>query len=58
MRKEFERILRFWFDRSVAGFRIDVANALVKDREPRDDVPACRATRFRCVGAACAMSTR
>ncbi len=40
VRKEFERILRFWLDRGVAGFRIDVANALVKDRELRDDVPA------------------
>src|SRR2546429_9307024 len=37
---EFERILRFWFDRGVAGFRIDVAHALIKDRELRDDVPA------------------
>src|SRR2546423_524175 len=40
VRAEFERILRFWFDRGVAGFRIDVAHALVKDRELRDDVPA------------------
>jgi alpha-glucosidase len=37
---EFERILRFWFERGVAGFRIDVANALVKDRELRDNPPA------------------
>jgi alpha-glucosidase len=34
---EFDRILRFWFDRGVAGFRIDVAHAIVKDRELRDD---------------------
>jgi alpha-glucosidase len=34
---EFERILRFWFDRGVAGFRIDVAHAIYKDRELRDD---------------------
>src|SRR5207248_2210241 len=32
VRAEFERILRFWFDRGVAGFRIDVAHALIKDR--------------------------
>ena len=40
VRAEFERILRFWFERDIAGFRIDVANALVKDRELRDDLPA------------------
>jgi alpha-glucosidase len=37
VRAEFDRILRFWFDRGVAGFRIDVAHGLVKDRELRDD---------------------
>ena len=36
MHVEFEQILRYWWDRGVAGFRIDVANALVKDRELRD----------------------
>lgn len=40
VRREFDRILRYWFDRGVAGFRIDVANALVKDRELRDNPPA------------------
>ncbi|WP_454301674.1 alpha-amylase family glycosyl hydrolase [Salana multivorans] len=29
--EEFERILRFWLDRGVDGFRIDVSDALVKD---------------------------
>ncbi|HZO34567.1 MAG TPA: alpha-amylase family glycosyl hydrolase, partial [Gaiellaceae bacterium] len=38
VRSEFERILRFWFDRGIAGFRIDVAHGLVKDRELRDGV--------------------
>jgi len=33
----FESIIRFWLDRGVAGFRIDVAHALVKDRSLRDD---------------------
>ena len=33
----FEEIIRFWLDRGVAGFRIDVAHALVKDRSLRDD---------------------
>ena len=32
----FEAILRFWFERGIGGFRIDVAHALVKDRELRD----------------------
>jgi alpha-glucosidase len=36
---EFERILRFWFDRGIAGFRIDVAQGLYKDAELRDDPP-------------------
>jgi alpha-glucosidase len=30
VRAEFEDILRFWFDRGVDGFRIDVANGLDK----------------------------
>jgi alpha-glucosidase len=40
LRAEFERILRFWLDRGVTGFRIDVAQMLVKDRELRDNPPA------------------
>jgi alpha-glucosidase len=39
VRDEFDRILRFWFDRGVAGFRIDVAHVIVKDRELRDNPP-------------------
>lgn len=35
----FEDILAFWFDRGIAGFRIDVAHALIKDRELRDNPP-------------------
>ncbi len=27
---EFERVLRFWLDRGVGGFRVDVAHALIK----------------------------
>ncbi|MDP9247779.1 MAG: alpha-amylase family glycosyl hydrolase, partial [Candidatus Dormibacteraeota bacterium] len=42
VRAEFERILRFWFDRGVAGFRIDVAHGLVKDELLRDNPPATR----------------
>jgi alpha-glucosidase len=38
--EEFERVLRYWFDRGVAGFRIDVAHGLYKDALLRDDPPA------------------
>ncbi|OJX94648.1 MAG: hypothetical protein BGO96_00740 [Micrococcales bacterium 73-15] len=34
--EEFERILRFWLDRGVDGFRIDVSDALVKDFDAGD----------------------
>jgi alpha-glucosidase len=40
VREEFDQILRFWFDRGVAGFRIDVAHSIVKDKELRDNPPA------------------
>ena len=40
VREEFEDILRFWFARGIAGFRIDVAHGIVKDRELRDNPPA------------------
>jgi alpha-glucosidase len=43
VREAFHEILRFWFDRGVAGFRIDVAHGLYKDAELRDD-PASVAT--------------
>jgi alpha-glucosidase len=33
---EFESILRFWFDRGIDGFRIDVAHGLAKDPEMPD----------------------
>jgi len=33
VQEEFERILRFWLDRGVDGFRVDVAHALFKDRD-------------------------
>ena len=42
VRDEFDKILRFWFDRGVAGFRIDVCHMIVKDAELRDNPPTDR----------------
>ena len=40
VRVAFEEILGFWFGKGVAGFRIDVAHAIIKDRSLRDNLPA------------------
>lgn len=40
VRAEFRDILAFWFDKGVAGFRLDVAHALVSDQELRDNPAA------------------
>jgi alpha-glucosidase len=40
VRAAFDAVLRFWLDRGVAGFRIDVCNIIVKDTELRDNPPA------------------
>jgi alpha-glucosidase len=40
VRDAFDEILRFWFERGVTGFRIDVAHGIVKDRDLRDNPPA------------------
>jgi alpha-glucosidase len=40
VRRAFEDIIRFWWDRGVAGFRIDVCNMIVKDADLRDNPPA------------------
>ena len=45
VREEFDRILRFWLDRGIDGFRIDVCQAIVKDRALRDNPPATAADR-------------
>jgi len=34
--EEFERVVRFWLDRGVDGFRIDVSDALIKDFDAGD----------------------
>ena len=39
VRDAFDDILRFWFDRGVSGFRIDVCHMVVKDNELRDNPP-------------------
>lgn len=40
VRQEFEAVLRFWFDRGVAGVRIDVAHGLFHDLQLRNNPPA------------------
>jgi alpha-glucosidase len=37
VRTAFDDVMRFWLDRGVAGFRIDVAHGIVKDPELRDN---------------------
>ena len=37
--EEFRRVLRFWLDRGVDGFRVDVAHGLVKDQGFPDYTP-------------------
>jgi alpha-glucosidase len=37
VREEFEAILRFWLDRGVDGFRVDVAHMMLQDPELRDN---------------------
>ena len=40
VRVAFDDVLRFWYARGIAGFRIDVCHAIVNDRELRDDPAA------------------
>jgi alpha-glucosidase len=42
VRDAFDDIFRFWFDRGVDGFRIDVAHGIVKDRLLRDNPVATK----------------
>ncbi len=46
VREAFDGILRFWFERGVAGFRIDVAHMIVKDAALRDNPPATQQDDF------------
>ncbi|MGH9918554.1 MAG: alpha-amylase family glycosyl hydrolase [Nitrososphaerales archaeon] len=40
VRREFDDILRFWWDRGIEGFRIDVCSMIIKDAQLRDNPPA------------------
>lgn len=40
VQEEFDRIIRFWMDRGIAGFRIDVFNMIIKDAQLRDNPKA------------------
>ncbi len=46
VRSDFEDILRFWLDRGVDGFRIDVAHGLVKDATLADEPEPFPAVRL------------
>jgi alpha-glucosidase len=43
---DFRQVLRFWLDRGVDGFRIDVAHGLVKDAALADEPEPFPAVRF------------
>ncbi|MDX2376296.1 glycoside hydrolase family 13 protein [Microbacterium sp. LRZ72] len=43
VREEFRRILRFWLDRGVDGFRVDVAHGLIKKPGLPDYTPPAEA---------------
>jgi alpha-glucosidase len=47
VRDAFEEILRFWFERGIAGFRIDVVHELVKNPPDRPDLPQIHAVLQR-----------
>jgi alpha-glucosidase len=46
VRRAFDGILRFWLDRGVAGYRIDVCSVIIKDAELRDNPPATEEDDF------------
>jgi alpha-glucosidase len=43
VRNAFDDIVRYWWDRGIAGFRIDVCNMMIKDAELRNNPPATEA---------------
>ncbi|MGH9092503.1 MAG: alpha-amylase family glycosyl hydrolase [Acidimicrobiales bacterium] len=46
VRDAVDGVMRFWFDRGVQGFRIDVCNVVVKDATLRDNPPATEEDGF------------
>jgi len=46
VRSAFDDIVRFWWDRGIAGFRIDVCNMIIKDADLRDNPPASQDDPF------------
>ena len=46
VREEFDKIMRFWLDRGIAGFRIDIFNMLIKDAQFRDNPKATKTDEF------------
>src|SRR4051794_21147978 len=46
VREDFDEILRFWLDRGVDGFRIDVAHGLVKNASLEDEPEPFPTNRF------------
>jgi alpha-glucosidase len=46
VRAAFDDIFRFWYDRGVAGFRLDVAHQIIKDEQLRDNPPATEADHW------------
>ena len=53
VRDAFDGILRFWPDRGVAGFRIDVCNIIIKDASSATTLrpPRTTTSRRRCSGS-------
>jgi len=47
VREDFHRTIRFWADRGVAGFRVDVAHSLVKDMSEPYPAAAALPDEFR-----------
>lgn len=46
VREAMDEVMRYWFERGVDGFRIDVCNVVVKDALLRDNPPATEEDSF------------